>query len=63
MFELPLMQYENRSNRRKVVTTVYLTEEQAKKLKDLRINHKCNIAEFIRIAVDELILKWENQEK
>ena len=46
---------------KKVSTTVYITQEQAEKLKQLHARTKVPVAEYIRQGID-LILK-ENEDK
>lgn len=44
---------------KKISTTVYLTEEQIRKLKNLHEATKVPIAEYIREGVDVILKKYE----
>lgn len=47
--------------RKKVSTTVYITEEQNELLKQLNEKTKVPIAEFIRQGIDLIIKKYQNE--
>lgn len=44
---------------KKIATTVYLTEEQLRKLKELNYRTKVPVAEYIRQGVDRILLKYK----
>ena len=47
--------------RKKVSTTVYLTAEQVRALKDLHERTRVPIAEFIRMGIDLILDKYTDQ--
>ena len=47
--------------RKKVSTTVYLTAEQVRALKDLHERTRVPIAEFIRMGIDMVLDKYTDQ--
>lgn len=47
--------------RRKVTTTVYITEEQSEKLKLLHDKTKVPVAEYIRQGIDMVLEKYRDQ--
>ena len=46
---------------KKITTTVYITEEQQDKLKELNERSKVPIAEFIREGINLVLKKYEKQ--
>ena len=48
-------------SRKKISTTVYITEEQNEKLKALNKVTKVPIAEYIRQGIDMALEKYKNQ--
>ena len=48
-------------SRKKISTTVYITEEQNEKLKALNKKTKVPIAEYIRQGIDAVLEKYKNQ--
>lgn len=48
-------------SRKKISTTVYITEEQNEKLKGLNKKTKVPIAEYIRQGIDLVLEKYKNQ--
>lgn len=44
---------------KKIATTVYLTEQQLKQLKELNTRTKVPVAEYIRQGVDQVLLKYK----
>ncbi len=48
-------------SRKKISTTVYITEEQNEKLKALNKKTKVPIAEYIRQGIDLALEKYKNQ--
>ncbi len=47
--------------RKKISTTVYITQEQSEKLKLLNEQTKVPVAEYIREGIDMVLQKYENQ--
>ncbi len=47
--------------RKKISTTVYITQEQSEKLKRLNEKTKVPVAEYIREGIDMVLEKYENQ--
>jgi hypothetical protein len=63
IFKLPeLTNFVERGSRKKVITTVYLRHDQDHRLRRLRLDHRCNTSEFIRIAIDKLLDEWDRQQ-
>lgn len=50
----------NKSGRKKISTTVYLTEEQVDALKELHQRTRVPIAEYIRLGID-MVLKQHRE--
>ncbi len=48
-------------SRKKISTTVYITEEQNEKLKSLNKVTKVPIAEYIRQGIDLVLERYKNQ--
>lgn len=48
-------------SRKKISTTVYITEEQNEKLKLLNKKTKVPVAEYIRQGIDLVIERYKNQ--
>ncbi len=48
-------------SRKKVSTTVYITEEQNEKLKLLNSKTKVPVAEYIRQGIDMILEQYKNQ--
>ena len=48
-------------SRKKISTTVYITEEQNEKLKLLNRKTKVPVAEFIRQGIDMVLDQYKNQ--
>ncbi len=46
---------------KKVATTIYITEQQQDRLKELNERSKIPIAEFIRQGIDLILKKYEEQ--
>ena len=46
---------------KKVATTIYITEKQQNRLKELNERSKIPIAEFIRQGIDLILKKYEEQ--
>lgn len=46
---------------KKIVTTIYITEEQQNALKELNHRSKVPIAEYIRQGIDLVLLKYQDQ--
>ena len=44
---------------KKIVTTIYITSQQQKDLKELNLRTKIPIAEFIRQGIDLLLKKYK----
>ena len=48
-------------SRKKISTTVYITQEQNEKLKELNGKTKVPIAEYIRQGIDMVLEKYKDQ--
>jgi predicted DNA-binding protein len=48
-------------SRKKISTTIYITEEQNERLKQLNKKTKVPVAEFIRQGIDLVLEKYKNQ--
>lgn len=48
-------------SRKKISTTVYITQEQNEKLKELNAKTKVPIAEYIRQGIDMVLEKYKDQ--
>jgi predicted DNA-binding protein len=48
-------------SRKKISTTVYITEEQSEKLKQLNQKTKVPIAHYIREGIDLVLERYKNQ--
>ena len=46
---------------RKIITTIYITEEQQAALKELNQRSKVPIAEYIRQGIDLVVEKYQDQ--
>jgi len=48
-------------SRKKISTTIYITEEQNERLKQLNKKTKVPVAEFIRQGIDLVLERYKNQ--
>lgn len=56
-----VLKLKERTMRKKVSTTVYLTEEQNLALKELNKKTRIPIAEFIREGIDLVLMKYKDK--